>query len=907
MQICNNDVLVSALLRHYKWSDAIFGTGTRVATLAWLAEHPDRHALLLTTPEALTQRIPPAERLTERTVLIEAGQELDLEWLRATLDAFGYDTVEQVDEPGEATLRPLTVDLWAAGSAVPVRLEIADDRVTTIRMFNPGDQLTVADAAAVRLLPASEGFTVPGEDGLAARRMLPDGTLWSLFDLMQDAAVAMIDGVDQRIDDWLGLVSDSYKVALTSVREGRAPPPPPDRLYLRREEVAAAFAAHEPAMFRLTGEPDPPPRSLADAARLAARLRDAGKAVVVCGNIPPQRLREMLARPLGVGIAEIISLENWRVPPTPGRIHVMRLPLRHGFELDDRVVLAVQSPRRGPRDPLEALTPTLTIGDLVVDPERGLAQLTGLITEAQSGAAFECLALDFRGGSRLLLPAIEAGRVWRYGAAGTVRPDRLDAATWQERREQTEREIETTAARLVARARERMARTAPVIEAADRYRRFARRVPFPLTADQMRAIREVQRDLAAGHPMLRLVCGDVGFGKTEIALHAAAIVAFAGHQVAIAAPTTLLARQHLNVFRRRLEGFGLQIGALIRSSRSKESRAVLHDLAAGRVDIVIGTHAVIGARFRDLALVVIDEEQRFGEAHKKALRDRSGGVHTLTMTATPLPRTLQSSLVDLLGLSLLSEPPAARLPVRGVVAPFDPVVVHAALTREARRGGQSFVVCPRIEDLEPIRARLREIVPSLSIVVAHGRMRGELLDRTVLDFASGDSDVLLTTNIVESGLDIPNANTMLIWRPERFGLAQLHQLRGRIGRAGASERVFPHRSRASAAAIGATAATGCGVPHASRRRFRTEFRRPRAAWRGRPVRGGPGRTPAADRNRTVSACSRRGDCANPGQAAAGAMDPRDRRRGQRARAGRFHTGAGDTAGNLSPTRPRGVD
>jgi transcription-repair coupling factor (superfamily II helicase) len=209
---------------------------------------------------------------------------------------------------------------------------------------------------------------------------------------------------------------------------------------------------------------------------------------------------------------------------------------------------------------------------------------------------------------------------------------------------------------------------------------------------------------------------------------------------------------------------------------------VLRDLAEGRIDIVIGTHAVASARFHDLALVVIDEEQRFGEAHKRSLRDKSGGVHMLAMTATPLPRTLQSSLLGLLGLSLLTEPPAARLPVRGIAVPFDPVVVHAALMREARRGGQSFVVCPRIEDLEPMRGRLKEIVPSLSIAVAHGRMRGEILDRTVLDFAGGAGDVLLTTNIVEAGLDIPNANTTLIWRADRFGLAQLHQLRGRIGR-----------------------------------------------------------------------------------------------------------------------------
>jgi transcription-repair coupling factor (superfamily II helicase) len=226
----------------------------------------------------------------------------------------------------------------------------------------------------------------------------------------------------------------------------------------------------------------------------------------------------------------------------------------------------------------------------------------------------------------------------------------------------------------------------------------------------------------------------------------------------------------------------LRIEPLIRSSRSKENKAVLQELANGGIDIVIGTHAIAGARFHDLALVVIDEEQRFGEAHKRALRSKRAGVHALIMTATPLPRTLQGALLGVVGVSLLAQPPATRLPVRSVAVAFDPVVARTALMREARRGGQSFIVCPRIEDLAPMQAQLREIVPELSVALAHGRMRGETLDRVVLDFAGGEGDVLLTTNIVETGLDIPNANTMLVWRADRFGLAQLHQLRGRIGR-----------------------------------------------------------------------------------------------------------------------------
>jgi transcription-repair coupling factor (superfamily II helicase) len=763
-------------------------TGTRVATLAWLAEHSSLPVIVLTTPEALTQRIPPANRFRERSVRIRSGQHLDLAWLTTTLAAFGYDTVERVDEAGEATIRSGAVDIWPAGAASPLRLDLDDNQIAEIRQFDPEDQRTVAEVPSVVLLPASEAFTVPGEDeeisGRVAEQVLPPGPLWTFFDLLPNAALAMLDGAEARARDWLTLVRDSYKVALAAVREGQRPPVAPDRLYLNDGELTAALMARAPLIFRLQSEPDDQPLTVTSAARKAAECRKQGNAVIVCGDTPVLRLRDALARRMSIDVDNIVAFSTWAAAANSpaGQIGVLRVGLRHGFTLPGQVVLAVRMTRAGPAtNPLENLD-TLKVGDLVVHPERGLAQLSDLVTEHQAGKSFECLSLSFRGETRLLLPATEAGRVWRYGVGGAVRPDRLDPATWRQRRDAAENEIQATAAKLVAGMRERLTRAAPVIEPTDAYRRFTRLMPFVPTVDQAVAVRSIRQDLAAGHPMLRLVCGDVGFGKTEVALHAAALVAFEGHQVAVAAPTTLLARQHLNVFRRRLEGFGLRIGSLIRSSRSKENRGILTALEKGQIDILIGTHAVMGARFRNLGLVVIDEEQRFGEAQKRELRERNGGVHTVIMTATPLPRTLQSTLVGLVGVSLLTQAPASRLPVRSVVVPFDPVVIHSALMREARRGGQSFVVCPRIEDLEPVRTRLRDIVPKLAVVVAHGRMRGEELDRIVMDFAGGQGDVLLTTNIVETGLDIPNANTMLIWRADRFGLGQLHQLRGRIGR-----------------------------------------------------------------------------------------------------------------------------
>jgi len=316
------------------------------------------------------------------------------------------------------------------------------------------------------------------------------------------------------------------------------------------------------------------------------------------------------------------------------------------------------------------------------------------------------------------------------------------------------------------------------------YERFAARFPFAETPDQGRAIADTLVDLASGRPMDRLVCGDVGFGKTEVALRAAAAAALAGKQVAIVAPTTVLVRQHLHTFRRRFAGLGVEVAGLSRLVSPAEAKRVKAGLADGGIQVVVGTHALAakGVRFRDLGLVVIDEEQRFGAAHKAKLRDLAQGLHVLTLTATPIPRTLQAALVGLQDLSVIATPPTQRRPIRTFLTPFDPVTVREALVRERRRGGQSFVVCPRVEDIEPLGKRLSELVPELQVMAAHGKMPADEIDDAMVRFAEGEGDVLLATNIIESGLDVPRANTMLVWRADRFGLSQLHQLRGRVGR-----------------------------------------------------------------------------------------------------------------------------
>jgi transcription-repair coupling factor (superfamily II helicase) len=411
--------------------------------------------------------------------------------------------------------------------------------------------------------------------------------------------------------------------------------------------------------------------------------------------------------------------------------------------------------------------------------------LQDLETVATGAEAVDTIRLAYADDDKLMAPVAELDRIWRYGAGDTVTLDRLEGEAWPKRRAKIEAEIADTARRLVELAREREAKTAPkLVPPRPDYERFVARFPFTETPDQLRAIEDVLADLGSGQPMDRLVCGDVGFGKTEVALRAAAAVALAGKQVAVVAPTTVLVRQHLQTFRRRFAGLGVEVGHLSRLVKPAEARAVKKGLTDGTVRIVIGTHALTGkgVAFDDLGLVVIDEEQRFGLAHKRQLRDLGRDVHVLTLTATPIPRTLQAAMLGLQDLSVIATPPAQRRPIRTLVAPFDEASVRQAPVRERRRGGQSFVVCPRVEDIEPMARRLAGLVPELQVLVAHGKMPAGDIDDVMVRFADGEGDVLLATNIIESGLDVPRANTMLVWRADRFGLAQLHQLRGRVGR-----------------------------------------------------------------------------------------------------------------------------
>jgi transcription-repair coupling factor (superfamily II helicase) len=433
--------------------------------------------------------------------------------------------------------------------------------------------------------------------------------------------------------------------------------------------------------------------------------------------------------------------------------------------------------------------PELRIGDVVVHEDYGVGVLKDLESIAVADVSRDTARLDYRDGDSVLVPMEEFDKLWRYGSEPeAVTLDRLHTETWQTKREKITKDIQSTARHLLTVAKQRQASPAErFVPPRAEFSGFARRFPFAETQDQAEAIRAVLSDLASGKAMNRLICGDVGFGKTEIALRAAAAVALAGGQVVVIAPTTVLARQHFATFERRFARSGVSVGMLSRLIRPDEARQVKTALTEGRIGVIVATQAILGkdVSFAHLALLIVDEEHRFGLKEKRAMNALAPSLHTLTMSATPIPRTLQSAMVGVQEVSVLATPPSKRRPVRTSVAAFDGASMRTGLMREHRRGGQSFVVVPRIEDIEEVEAILRKIVPELSLKVAHGKLPAIAIDEAIVGFAEGDGDILLATNIIENGLDVPRANTMFVWRADRFGLAQLHQLRGRVGRAAA--------------------------------------------------------------------------------------------------------------------------
>ncbi|OCW56531.1 transcription-repair coupling factor [Hoeflea olei] len=600
----------------------------------------------------------------------------------------------------------------------------------------------------------------------------------------------------------------------------------PDLLYLSTDELAAGLEAWN--MIRLTPfrvpetstrmvievEASTGPRWAADAeaeaaaegtrANLFEKLvahvgakRAAGRKVLITAWTEGS-LDRLLQVTEEHGLARVVRVES---PADlkrlkPGEAAAAVLAIEGGFEVGDLVVIGEQDvlgdrlvrrakrKRRG-ADYISEVS-GLDEGSYVVHAEHGIGQFVGLRTIEAAGAPHACLELHYAGDAKLFLPVENIDLLTRYGSdSAEVQLDKLGGVAWQSRKAKLKKRLLDMAEGLIRIAAERHMRSATVLGAPEGlYDEFSARFPYDETEDQMAAIEKVREDLAAGQPMDRLICGDVGFGKTEVALRAAFIAAMNGVQVAVVVPTTLLARQHFKTFTERLRGYPVRIAQASRLVGAKELALTKAELESGKTDIVVGTHALLGSsiKFANLGLLIIDEEQHFGVKHKERLKELKTDVHVLTLSATPIPRTLQLAMTGVRELSLITTPPVDRMAVRTFISPFDPVTIRETLMREHYRGGQSFYVCPRVSDLADIAAFLRSDVPELKFAVAHGQMGAGELDDIMNAFYDGKYDVLVSTTIVESGLDVPTANTLIVHRADMFGLAQLYQIRGRVGR-----------------------------------------------------------------------------------------------------------------------------
>ncbi|MFC3127290.1 DEAD/DEAH box helicase [Pseudoroseomonas globiformis] len=792
--------------------------GGRMAVVRALAAPAERPRLLIAGPGAAMQRLPPS-MAAEQSVTLRQGEALELEALENELIRLGYRLDARVDEPGEAALRGAVLDIFPAlEQASPCRVEHVEGRVTALRLYDPLTQRSTDEVAEVVLHPASE-IVRPGGGGEEEEALQPLSpgsehglanaypALVSLFEMMPEARLVEepeVADLRQRRD---AEIAEAFRTRLARGQSEPDAPPisEPAALYLDGAAWKQARSGRDVLVLDHAREDEPedargalPPFAGMEEPEEAfldflEEERAAGRSVALAG--PPAAARSLLR------LAEARLGEA--ATPLPGWLALRKArpscfaridgALAAGFRTEKASVVALADVRpalareRGaPAPDLAFDAALLQPGDAVVHLDHGLGALRGVETLTVDGVDEDRLRLEYAGGASQLVPADETDRLWRYGAdAESVSLDRLGGEAWPKRRAEVEAQLEETAAALLRLAREREKRGAPVLKAPRAaLERFAQGFGHALTPDQDSAIAATLRDLAAGRPMDRLVCGDVGFGKTEVALRAAAAAVLAGHQVAVLAPTTVLVRQHLSTFRRRFAALGVRVEALSRLVPAAEARATRAGLADASVRIAIGTQALAArdVRFAKLGLVIIDEEQRFGTRQKEMLRRLSTGAHTLSLTATPIPRTLQSALIGLQDLSVIATPPARRQPIRTLQVPADDVLLKEALQREHRRGGQSFIVCPRIADIAPLRARIRRLLPRLRLAEAHGDMPPEEIDSVMVRFAEGGADALLSTNIVETGLDVPRANTMLVWHPDQFGLAQLHQLRGRVGR-----------------------------------------------------------------------------------------------------------------------------
>ena len=808
--------------------------------------HTLKRGLVVVPVQTLLQQLAPRSYVIGGSFNLEVGQRLDLEAEKRRLESAGYRNVPQVMDPGDFAVRGGLLDVYPMGADEPLRVELLDEDIDSIRAFDPESQRSLDKVEAVHMLPGRE---VPMDDASIARvlatlrerfdvdtrrsslyqdlksGLAPAGIEYylplffertaTLFDYLPAGSLPVVCvGAAEAAETFWTQTGERYEQRRHDVERPLLPPSAlylsPDLLRERlndapRIEVWAADHARIAEAHALGDQPLPP-------LPVAAREAPAGDALKsFLGHYPGRVLIAADSPGRREALLEVLQAAELKPPvvadllsflASDERFAIAVAPLEDGFALDAPHIAVLterqlfperagstRRTRRAGREP-EAIIRDLgelTEGAPIVHEDHGVGRYRGLIAMDVGGMPGEFLEIEYAKGDRLYVPVAQLHLISRYsGASAETAPlHSLGGEQWSKAKRKAAEKVRDVAAELLEIQARRQARAGLALQV-DRamYEPFAAGFPFEETPDQLAAIDATLRDLASSQPMDRVVCGDVGFGKTEVAVRAAFAAASAGKQVAVLVPTTLLAEQHYRNFRDRFADYPMKVEVLSRFKSTKEIKAELEKVAAGTIDVIVGTHRLLqpDVKFKDLGMVVVDEEQRFGVRQKEALKALRANVHLLTLTATPIPRTLNMAMAGLRDLSIIATPPPNRLAVQTFITQWDNALLREAFQRELARGGQLYFLHNDVESIGRMQRELSELVPEARIGIAHGQMPERELEKVMLDFQKQRFNVLLSTTIIESGIDIPNANTIIINRADRFGLAQLHQLRGRVGR-----------------------------------------------------------------------------------------------------------------------------
>ncbi|WP_251476140.1 transcription-repair coupling factor [Stenotrophomonas lactitubi] len=805
-----------------------------------------KRGLVVVPVQTLLQQLAPRSYVIGGSFNLEVGQRLDLEAEKRRLESAGYRNVPQVMDPGDFAVRGGLLDVYPMGADEPLRVELLDEDIDSIRAFDPESQRSLDKVEAVHMLPGRE---VPMDDASIARvlatlrerfdvdtrrsslyqdlksGLAPAGIEYylplffertaTLFDYLPAGSLPVVCvGAAEAAETFWTQTGERYEQRRHDVERPLLPPSAlylsPDLLRERlndapRIEVWAADHARIAEAHALGDQPLPP-------LPVAAREAPAGDALKsFLGHYPGRVLIAADSPGRREALLEVLQAAELKPPvvadllsflASDERFAIAVAPLEDGFALDTPHIAVLterqlfperagstRRTRRAGREP-EAIIRDLgelTEGAPIVHEDHGVGRYRGLIAMDVGGMPGEFLEIEYAKGDRLYVPVAQLHLISRYsGASAETAPlHSLGGEQWSKAKRKAAEKVRDVAAELLEIQARRQARAGLALQV-DRamYEPFAAGFPFEETPDQLAAIDATLRDLASSQPMDRVVCGDVGFGKTEVAVRAAFAAASAGKQVAVLVPTTLLAEQHYRNFRDRFADYPMKVEVLSRFKTTKEIKAELEKVADGTIDVIVGTHRLLqpDVKFKDLGMVVVDEEQRFGVRQKEALKALRANVHLLTLTATPIPRTLNMAMAGLRDLSIIATPPPNRLAVQTFITQWDNALLREAFQRELARGGQLYFLHNDVESIGRMQRELSELVPEARIGIAHGQMPERELEKVMLDFQKQRFNVLLSTTIIESGIDIPNANTIIINRADRFGLAQLHQLRGRVGR-----------------------------------------------------------------------------------------------------------------------------